>query len=101
MDRPDETEPRAAPEGEDDRPYRRRYHRGRSAGGDCRGLREEKLRILGIADAGSPHTRKWANFFVGRGHRVHLVSFAPARASDPAEPLASELRRQRALYQRR
>ena len=39
-----------------------------------------RLRILGIADAGSPHTRKWANYLAARGHEVHLVSFAPGRA---------------------
>jgi glycosyltransferase involved in cell wall biosynthesis len=42
-------------------------------------LIEPRLRILGVADAGASHTRKWANYFAGRGHEVHLVSYAPAR----------------------
>src|SRR5262249_40083613 len=38
---------------------------------------DPRLRILGIADARYAHTSKWANYFAGRGHEVHLVSFAP------------------------
>jgi len=37
---------------------------------------DPRLRILGIADASYAHTSKWANYFAGRGHEVHLVSYA-------------------------
>lgn len=33
------------------------------------------LSIVGVADAQSVHTHKWANFFANRGDRVHIVSY--------------------------
>ena len=35
------------------------------------------LSIVGIADVGSVHTHKWANYFAERGHDVHLIPYAP------------------------
>lgn len=32
------------------------------------------MRICYIADAGSVHTQKWANYFSQRGHEIHLIS---------------------------
>ncbi len=50
------------------------------------------LSIVGVADADYVHTHKWANHFARRGHRLHLVSFAPVSAAgraalDPAVTL--------------
>lgn len=33
------------------------------------------MRILGIADVGYVHTRKWASYLASRGHEVYLVTF--------------------------
>jgi len=33
------------------------------------------MRICFLADAGSIHTQRWAEYFSNRGHEVHLVSF--------------------------
>jgi glycosyltransferase involved in cell wall biosynthesis len=32
--------------------------------------------FLFVADAGSIHTAKWVDYFVGKGHEVHLATFA-------------------------
>ena len=42
------------------------------------------LRILGIGDADSIHTIKWANYFAVRGHALHLVSFNPVSPASAA-----------------
>lgn len=44
------------------------------------------MRILGVADASLIHTRKWASYFAGRGHRVRLLSVAPPAPDQPASP---------------
>ena len=41
------------------------------------------LNIVGIADAQSVHTHKWANYLVERGHHVHLLSYAPVPTPRP------------------
>lgn len=37
------------------------------------------MKILYLADAESPHTRKWANYFANKEHKVHLISFRLAK----------------------
>ncbi len=39
------------------------------------------MRICLLAHAASIHTRRWADFFAGAGHEVHVVSLTPAEAS--------------------
>src|SRR5437763_11037152 len=39
------------------------------------------LRLCLLADAGSIHTRRWAEYFADRGHEVHLLSMRPATYS--------------------
>jgi len=35
------------------------------------------MRIVLIADGRSIHTQRWAEFFAGRGHEVHLITYDP------------------------
>ena len=42
------------------------------------------MRILYVAPAASLHTRKFCDYFAGRGHEVHVVSFTPGKI-DSAE----------------
>ncbi len=35
------------------------------------------MRLLILADAAAPHTRRWARWFARRGHEVHVVSLNP------------------------
>lgn len=35
------------------------------------------MKICYIANASSPHTWKWANYFIGRGDDVHIISHEP------------------------
>jgi glycosyltransferase involved in cell wall biosynthesis len=44
------------------------------------------MRILGIADAGYVHTRKWASYLAGRGHAVLLISTGPTEPHPPYPP---------------
>lgn len=37
------------------------------------------MKILTLADATSIHIHKWARYFAGRGHKVEILSFRPAR----------------------
>jgi len=37
------------------------------------------MRLCLLADAGSIHTQRWAGYFAGRGHEVHVLSMRPAR----------------------
>jgi L-malate glycosyltransferase len=39
------------------------------------------MKLCLLADAGSIHTRRWAEHFAGQGHEVHLLSMRPARYS--------------------
>jgi glycosyltransferase involved in cell wall biosynthesis len=36
------------------------------------------MRLCFLADAASIHTRRWAEYFAGQGHEVHLLSMRPA-----------------------
>ena len=36
------------------------------------------MKLCLLADAASIHTRRWAEYFAGRGHDVHLLSMRPA-----------------------
>src|SRR5436309_2186979 len=36
------------------------------------------MKLCFLADAGSIHTRRWVEYFAGRGHEVHLLSMRPA-----------------------
>jgi glycosyltransferase involved in cell wall biosynthesis len=51
------------------------------------------LNIVGVADAGSVHTHKWANYLVEHGHHVHLLSYAAVptrpRGLDPRVSIAA------------
>ncbi|MFC2001653.1 glycosyltransferase [Chloroflexota bacterium] len=35
------------------------------------------MKIAYIADANSIHTQRWANYFAGKGHEVHIISTRP------------------------
>jgi glycosyltransferase involved in cell wall biosynthesis len=39
------------------------------------------MKLCLLADAPSIHTRRWAEYFAGRGHEVHLLSMRPAAYS--------------------
>jgi hypothetical protein len=56
---------------------------GQHSWGGTHHLDAPMLNILGIADAGSVHTHKWANYLVERGHHVHLLSYEPVPTSRP------------------
>jgi glycosyltransferase involved in cell wall biosynthesis len=47
----------------------------------------QTVRVLGIADARSVHTHKWAGALAARGHAVHIVSYS-ALLADSASGLA-------------
>ncbi|MDP2948433.1 MAG: glycosyltransferase, partial [Chloroflexota bacterium] len=51
------------------------------------------MRLCFVGDPDSIHVQRWAGYFAGRGHEVHLVSFYPPRA--PLEGV-----RTHALYSR-
>jgi glycosyltransferase involved in cell wall biosynthesis len=42
---------------------------------------DRSVRICMLSDAGSIHTRRWAEYFANRGHEVHLISMRPAEYS--------------------
>jgi len=41
------------------------------------------MRIVLIADGRSIHTQRWAEFFAGRGHEVHLLTYDPMNRTLP------------------
>ena len=40
------------------------------------------MKICYYADGRSVHTRRWASYSAGRGHEMHLISFAEMSADD-------------------
>src|SRR3954468_12821375 len=41
-------------------------------------MNADEMRLCLLADAASIHTRRWAEYFAGRGHEVHLLSMRAA-----------------------
>jgi len=41
------------------------------------------MKIMMLSDAASIHTVRWAKYFAGRGHEVHLLSFSPFLDAPP------------------
>ena len=53
------------------------------------------MRLLVLASADVVHSRRWAGFFLGRGHEVRLATLEPSAAGSPAEyclPVRSRIR---------
>ena len=40
-------------------------------------MNKRSLTLCYLADAQSVHTQRWVNYFADKGHKVHLLSFAP------------------------
>ena len=47
---------------------------------------ERRMRVALLAPADSPHTRRWADFYAGRGIEVYAISLDTQRDSGPARP---------------
>jgi hypothetical protein len=47
---------------------------------------ERRMRIALLAPADSPHTRRWADFYAGRGIEVYAISLDTQRDPDPSRP---------------
>jgi len=45
------------------------------------------MRILFLSDAGTHHTHRWVNYFVGRGHRCYLVTLDEGTKTNAEELL--------------
>lgn len=47
---------------------------------------DRPLRIAFLGDPGSPHTRRWIDFFLGRGHEIHVLTAAHAAITVAPHP---------------